>query len=126
MSFVDQDDDVLSVVELTVCLSELVNRGDDDLTNVSLEKILQVLAALCLDEVLGIVGESGSGKSVTTLAIMRLLPKNGLLNQASQINYRRTDGSKVDVVKLNHNSTEMRDIRGGEISMIFDKFSKVF
>ena len=31
-------------------------------------------------KVLGIVGESGSGKSVTTLAIMRLLPKNGLLN----------------------------------------------
>ena len=72
-------------------------------------------------KVLGIVGESGSGKSVTTLAIMRLLPKNGLLNQASQINYRRTDGSKVDVVKLNHNSTEMRDIRGGEISMIFQE-----
>ena len=38
-------------------------------------------------KVLGIVGESGSGKSVTTRAIMRLLPKNGLLDAKSQIIY---------------------------------------
>jgi peptide/nickel transport system ATP-binding protein len=72
-------------------------------------------------KVLGIVGESGSGKSVTTRAVMRLLPKNGLLDAKSQIVYNWADGQSLDVVKLDHDSAEMRSIRGGEISMIFQE-----
>ena len=72
-------------------------------------------------KVLGIVGESGSGKSVTTRAIMRLLPRNGLLSTNSEILYNWADGHSVDVVKLAHDSDEIRSIRGGEISMIFQE-----
>lgn len=63
-------------------------------------------------EAVGIVGESGSGKSVTALSILRLLPM-----PPAQI----VDGSVLfqdhDLVDMNE--TEMRRIRGGKISMIF-------
>jgi oligopeptide transport system ATP-binding protein len=63
-------------------------------------------------EAVGIVGESGSGKSVTSLSILRLLPV-----PPAEI----ADGSVVfedkDLVDLNE--SEMRQIRGGKIAMIF-------
>lgn len=64
-------------------------------------------------ETVAIVGESGSGKSVTAMSIMRLLPKDGV----------RTSGSVVFNGKSLNNCTdrEMRDIRGKEISMIFQE-----
>ncbi|MFD5226877.1 ABC transporter ATP-binding protein [Microbacterium sp. NPDC058342] len=59
---------------------------------------------------LGIVGESGSGKSMTSLAIMGLLPKGG-----------RAEGSirfgGVDLLSLRE--SRMRAVRGGRIAMIF-------
>jgi oligopeptide transport system ATP-binding protein len=62
-------------------------------------------------ETLGIVGESGSGKSVTALSIMRLLqPPGQIVN--GQVLYRGRDLTKVS-------ESEMRDIRGDEIAMIF-------
>jgi oligopeptide/dipeptide ABC transporter ATP-binding protein len=63
-------------------------------------------------EALGIVGESGSGKSVTSLAIMRLLPSPPAEIKDGEISFRGTD-----LLELSEN--EMRKIRGGEISMIF-------
>jgi peptide/nickel transport system ATP-binding protein len=62
-------------------------------------------------ESLGIVGESGSGKSVTGLSIMRLLDRNASLS-ADRISF---DGENL----LEKTETEMRHIRGGRISMIF-------
>lgn len=64
-------------------------------------------------EILGIVGESGSGKSVTSLAIMRLLPKQASV-QALSIRFQETD-----LTELKEN--QMRKIRGKEISMIFQE-----
>src|SRR3954449_5394808 len=61
-------------------------------------------------QVLGIVGESGSGKSVTSLAIMRLLPKTARIGGSV-----RYEGSEV----LGLSEKEMCDIRGREIAMIF-------
>ncbi len=63
---------------------------------------------------LGIVGESGCGKSVTSLSIMRLLPKPAGRIEAGEILF---DGS--DLVRLT--SKEMRHIRGRRISMIFQE-----
>jgi peptide/nickel transport system ATP-binding protein len=62
-------------------------------------------------EILGIVGESGSGKSVTSYALMRILDLGGVIKSGEAIY------SGVDLRR----STEknMRDIRGREISMIF-------
>lgn len=64
-------------------------------------------------ETLGLVGESGSGKSVTSLAVMGLLPK-----RQSQITGRvELDG--VDLTTLSR--TEMERIRGLELAMIFQE-----
>jgi peptide/nickel transport system ATP-binding protein len=81
-------------------------------------------------QTLGIVGESGSGKSVSTQAIMRLLPKNAIIDDSSSIEFQRKDGKIVDVTKLNPRGREVRDIRGGEVAMIFQEpmssFSPVY
>ncbi len=60
---------------------------------------------------LGIVGESGSGKSVTSNSIMRLLPKNGKI-VGGEILFEDKDLAKVKM-------SEMLEIRGKDISMIF-------
>lgn len=61
--------------------------------------------------ILGIVGESGSGKSVTSLSIMRLIEDPGRIKNGEIL----FDG--VDLTKLS--IKEMQDLRGSEISMIF-------
>jgi peptide/nickel transport system ATP-binding protein len=62
-------------------------------------------------ETLGIVGESGSGKSVTSYAVMRILDRAGRIAEGSVM------FSGVDVKAASE--AEMRDLRGREISMIF-------
>jgi oligopeptide transport system ATP-binding protein len=61
--------------------------------------------------ILGIVGESGSGKSVTSLSIMRLIDTPGKIKEG-EILFQGTDLAQIP-------EDEMRDIRGSEISMIF-------
>jgi len=61
-------------------------------------------------ETLGIVGESGSGKSVTSYAVLRLLG-------AGRIDRGRVVYDGVDLRAMRE--SEMRDLRGREISMIF-------
>ncbi len=81
-------------------------------------------------ETLGIVGESGSGKSVSTWSIMRLLPKNSIIDKKSSIRFRKKDGKVVDITKLKARSKELRKIRGGEVALIFQEpmssFSPVY
>ncbi|WP_223423536.1 dipeptide ABC transporter ATP-binding protein [Tateyamaria pelophila] len=62
-------------------------------------------------EILGVVGESGSGKSVTSYALMRILDAGGVI-KAGEATY-----SGVDLRRAAER--DMRDIRGREISMIF-------
>lgn len=62
-------------------------------------------------ETLGIVGESGSGKSVTSYALMRILDAGGTI-KTGDILY-----SGIDLRRAAER--QMRDIRGREISMIF-------
>ena len=68
-------------------------------------------------ERLGIVGESGSGKSMTARAIMRLVPRPGII----KANHIRLEG--VDLLDLPER--EMRAVRGRRISMVMQdaKFS---
>jgi peptide/nickel transport system ATP-binding protein len=64
----------------------------------------------------GIVGESGSGKSVTSLAIMRLLSNNAIINGSITF----TDNhSSIDL--LNLSEREMIALRGSKIAMIFQE-----
>ena len=67
-------------------------------------------------EVLGLVGESGSGKSVTSLAIMRLLPAQARIS--GEILFS-ADGKARDLSSLDDNS--MRQLRGSRMAMIFQE-----
>jgi peptide/nickel transport system ATP-binding protein len=67
-------------------------------------------------EVLGLVGESGSGKSITSLAIMRLLPPQALVY--GEILFGE-NGHARDVAALPAEST--RQLRGSSIAMIFQE-----
>ncbi|MBV8540254.1 MAG: ABC transporter ATP-binding protein [Pseudonocardiales bacterium] len=65
-------------------------------------------------EVLGIVGESGSGKSVTSLAVMGLLPSSARVSGSV-----RFGGRSGDAELLGASDSELSAVRGRGISMIF-------
>ncbi len=67
-------------------------------------------------EVLGLVGESGSGKSVTSLAIMGLLPPQAQVS--GRINFAE-NGASRDLTTLDNDA--MRQLRGSRIAMIFQE-----
>jgi peptide/nickel transport system ATP-binding protein len=67
-----------------------------------------------LGKTIGIVGESGSGKSVTSLAVMGLLQKPAAVVPQGQILFNGLD-------LLTCNESKMRELRGNQISMIFQE-----
>jgi ABC-type glutathione transport system ATPase component len=69
-------------------------------------------------ETLAIVGESGSGKSVTALTVMRLIEREGGRISGSMALTRRS-GEVVDLMTADDRM--LRQIRGNEISMIFQE-----
>ena len=66
------------------------------------------------NEILGIVGESGSGKSVTSLAVMGLLPKGILEVTTGTIDFEGRDIAQMS-------QRELRNLRGHDIAMIFQE-----
>jgi oligopeptide/dipeptide ABC transporter ATP-binding protein len=66
--------------------------------------------------VLGLVGESGSGKSVTSLAMMRLLPMDAAVG--GDISFEIDGGAKS---LLTLGADQMRTLRGSRISMVFQE-----
>ncbi len=73
--------------------------------------VKNVNLTLAKGETLGIVGESGSGKSVTSYAVMRILDRAGSIAEGSVV------FSGMDI--RNAPEVDMRDLRGREMSMIF-------
>ena len=73
--------------------------------------------SLSLDQgkVLGIVGESGSGKSVTAKSIMQLNPGNTIYNDTAEIII-----DDENVLKFT-SKNDLKKIRGGKVSMIFQE-----
>jgi peptide/nickel transport system ATP-binding protein len=73
---------------------------------------------------LGVVGESGCGKSVTSQAIMQIVPPPGKIVEG-QVFYHRynADGSseRIEITKLDPRGPEIRSIRGNEIAKIFQE-----
>ncbi len=69
-------------------------------------------------ETLGIVGETGSGKSVTALTILALTPSPGRVEDGN-ILFRKRDSSVIDILRMNEH--QLLQIRGKEISMIFQE-----
>ncbi|WP_182026696.1 ABC transporter ATP-binding protein [Vibrio rotiferianus] len=96
---------ILSVSNLSVSFT--TNDGIvDAVKNVSFD--------LQAGETLSIVGESGSGKSVSTNALMRLLPDNAILHSNSSITF---EGESI----LDKSERQMQSIRGDRIGMIFQE-----
>jgi peptide/nickel transport system ATP-binding protein len=93
---------LLDVSDLTVEFS--TRRG-------IVKAVQHVSISVAKGETLGIVGESGSGKSVTSYAVMRILDRAGSIADGSVV------FSGIDVKAASEN--QMRDLRGREISMIF-------
>ncbi len=69
-------------------------------------------------QTLGIVGESGSGKSVTSLALMGLVPSPGVIS-GGEIWFKDEQAPKVDLLKLSQE--QMLQYRGGKIAMVFQE-----
>ena len=65
-------------------------------------------------ETLGLVGESGCGKSVSALSVMRLIPDPPGKIVEGEIQFENEDILKIDM-------DDMRRIRGGKISMVFQE-----
>ncbi|HHY0609535.1 ABC transporter ATP-binding protein [Vibrio parahaemolyticus] len=96
---------ILSVNNLSVSFA--TNDGIvDAVKNVSFE--------LQAGETLSIVGESGSGKSVSTNALMKLLPDNAIVHPDSSIMF---EGKSI----LDKTERQMQRIRGDRIGMIFQE-----
>ncbi|WP_229680707.1 dipeptide ABC transporter ATP-binding protein [Marinobacterium zhoushanense] len=69
---------------------------------------------------LALVGESGSGKTVTAQAILGILPANAKIT-SGQILFTPPKRDTIDIASLNPDSAAMRDIRGDQISIIFQE-----
>jgi peptide/nickel transport system ATP-binding protein len=71
---------------------------------------------------LAVVGESGSGKSVLSQSILRILPRNGVITRGRILFDDPRDGAPaIDLTRLPADGPEMRAIRGGRISIIFQE-----
>ena len=100
-----EDKTILSVKDLRIAFQ----------SNGGLKSVVHDISFDVLEnEIIGIVGESGSGKSVTALSLMQLLPKGQKTQVSGTITYQGRDLNSLT-------ETSMQDLRGREISMIFQE-----
>ncbi|MCE7028960.1 ABC transporter ATP-binding protein [Jiella avicenniae] len=76
--------------------------------------------AIAPGRTVALVGESGSGKSVTSQAILGILPKNGVIT-AGTILFRDQELGEVDLAAIPRASPKFRSIRGRSIAMVFQE-----
>ena len=71
---------------------------------------------------LGIVGESGCGKSITAKSVLQIVEQPGkIVNGEIHYSADPDSGPAVNLLDYEPTSSEMRAVRGGEISMIFQE-----
>ena len=102
---------VVEVKELKVCFRH--DKG------VVVDAVKGVSFHIDKGETVALVGESGSGKSVTAMSLMRLIENAGGEIVGGDISLRGRSNNVVDI----HSQTEsaMQDIRGADVSMIFQE-----
>jgi len=94
---------VLQVKNLTTCLR--IGKQDFPVVN-------QIYFDLHSGKTLALVGESGCGKSMTALSLMRILPTPHAVPSTGEVIYREKNLLEIP-------ESEMRNIRGNNIGMIF-------
>ena len=102
--------DAVQITDLSVTFA--TDGGD-------IEAVRGVNLSVASGRVLAIVGESGSGKTVTAKTILGLLPETATARGAVVITGTRHSGESIDVVGLS--TTDLRQIRGREVSMVFQE-----
>ncbi|HET9590757.1 MAG TPA: ABC transporter ATP-binding protein [Anaerolineales bacterium] len=77
---------------------------------------------------LGVIGESGCGKSMTARAILNMIPRPGKITNGKIVYHRRVKSNGhsqlddvVEITELDPDGKTIREIRGGEIGMIFQE-----
>jgi peptide/nickel transport system ATP-binding protein/oligopeptide transport system ATP-binding protein len=106
---------LLDVRHLTVAFPSARNRGAGAIAN-PVAAVRDLSFTIARGEVLGLVGESGSGKSVTSLALMRLLPREA----TTQGEILFADGDAPQNLLLLPDDS-MRRLRGAKMAMIFQE-----
>ncbi|MBE9059950.1 ABC transporter ATP-binding protein [cf. Phormidesmis sp. LEGE 11477] len=106
-------DTILDVQGLTV---EFAMAEQDD---GSVRAVDNVSFRLERGQTIGIVGESGSGKSVTSLAVMGLVPSPPGKVTNGRVIFQPSNGPVVDLQQVS--KRQMRRYRGGQIAMIFQE-----
>ena len=81
-----------------------------------------VSLSIAPEKTLGVVGESGCGKSITAFSTMRLIPSPpGKIENGQILFHKDPESDPIDLTQLNPKGTQMRDIRGNDIAMIFQE-----
>jgi peptide/nickel transport system ATP-binding protein len=106
------DKPILSISDMSIVFS-----SPDE---ADIEAVRQVDLTLTPGKTLALVGESGCGKSVTARAVLRLLDRNANIPRGS-ILFQPEGEAATDIVQLKQDSLPLRQIRGNQISMIFQE-----
>ena len=85
-----------------------------------LNAVNDVSLSIDKEQTLGIIGESGCGKSVTAQSVLRIIPKPGQIKSGS-ILFHSNDNQVTDLASLSLNDKKLREVRGKEVSMIFQE-----
>ena len=102
---------VIEVKELKVCFR--LDKG------VVVDAVKGVSFHIDKGETVALVGESGSGKSVTAMSLMRLIENAGGEIVGGDISLRGRSNNVVDI--RSQTESAMQDIRGADVSMIFQE-----
>ncbi|MFZ0805205.1 MAG: ABC transporter ATP-binding protein [Candidatus Sulfotelmatobacter sp.] len=105
---------LLEIRNLNIDFSSAAPRATG--TSIPARAVRDLSFSIAPGEVLGLVGESGSGKSITSLAIMRLLPTQA--RTSGEILFSE-NGSARSLFSLADDS--MRQLRGSRMAMIFQE-----
>ena len=83
------------------------------------DAVADVSFAIRAGQTTALVGESGSGKSVTSLTLMRLLPRSAAIQVSGEAWFVDGAGTRLDLLKLPE--AHMRALRGNQVAMIFQE-----